>query len=217
MGDPHGPGERGPLVPGDAPPAHPRRYLVRSLNARDSPVLADCVRWQLAHPGGVFVSVAGPLEPARRRGLVAELLAAGCDRRLTLFYEPDRVPLLRELAELAERLWRHRGARPWPPAVASVDVAEILAVGATDTVGVAGGATACAGSVGSLADAALGRAEFARPRALPVPGRAVPPTASRPPDLVADGEAGLLLREGTRLVSLECEQRIDLLYETGGL
>jgi hypothetical protein len=204
----------------EPPAAHQRRFLVHGPAAATVPSLAeDCARWQQAHIGAVFVSVGTGSSGRAGSELVEMFLAAGCTGRLVSFYEPGLVEGLEELARLVEETWsrRGRGAGPRPqgdppyggsPSATSLEVAEILAVGATETIGFAGAATELAAATAALLNGMLGRRELASPKALPMVSTRndlLPP--------IRNDTAGRLLREGTRVVSLECEQRIEVFQD----
>jgi hypothetical protein len=185
-------------MPGEPPAAHQRRFLVHGPAAAAVPSLAgECAGRQQAHIGAVFVSAGTGSE------VVELFLAAGCTGRLVCFYEPDLVEGLEELARLVEETWSW-GRHGDPPRASPLVVAEILAVGATETIGFAEAATELAAATATLLNERLGRLELPSPKAVPV----VPRRHDLAPP-AGNGTAGRLLREGTRLVSLECEQRIE--------
>jgi len=192
-------------TPGEPPAAHQRRFLVHGPAAATVPSLAeDCAGRQQAHIGAVFVSAGAGT------GVVELFLAAGCTGRLVCFYEPDLVEGLEELARLVEETWSWGHGDPLR--ASPLEVAEILAVGATETIGFAEAATERAAATATLLNETLGRLELPSPKAVPVVPRRhdlAPPTGN--------GGAGRLLREGTRLVSLECEQRIEVFQDLGAV
>ncbi|MET8861714.1 hypothetical protein ABZW11_02035 [Nonomuraea sp. NPDC004580] len=173
-----------------------------------------CARWQEAYIGAVFVSVGPEGEPAE---LVEMFLAAGCLGRLVTFYQPHLVPELAELAGLAETTWR--AARPHGAASEAywMEVAEVLAVGATETAGFGQDVIERAAATATLLNGALGRGELPAPKPLPTPKPLPAPPANGAPvgPPPAGGTAARLLREGARLVSLECEQRIEAFHDLG--
>ncbi|MEV4562824.1 hypothetical protein AB0K12_03530 [Nonomuraea sp. NPDC049419] len=201
------PARNGDGDPGQPPAAHQRRFLVRADPGARA-LAGHCARWQEAYIGAVFVSVGAKGEPAE---LVEMFLAAGCVGRLVTFYQPHLVPELAELARLAETTWRT--ARPDGAASEAywMEVAEVLAVGATETAGFGQDVIERAAATATLLNGALGRGELPTPRPLPAPPANGAP-AGPPP---AGGTAARLLREGARLVSLECEQRVEAFHDLG--
>jgi hypothetical protein len=174
-------------VTGEPDPTHQRRFLVLSGESASDEVVEACVRWQHEYIGAVFVSGG--------EAVVRRFVAAGCSPQLVTFYDPARVPGLRELSVLLDRFTERPG----------VALAELIAVAPTDVVGAAPDLLESARSVVATVNWMLGSAE------LPVPQR----VASLDPDY-AEEEPTLAstLDWGSGYVELECEQRTDLLHES---
>jgi hypothetical protein len=209
-----------PKLPDEpAPAAHERRFLVRlSHDSPEQQLINACVHCQQAYLGSVFVAVDTRSLDSGESDLVGSLVAAGCTGQLTSFYEPHRIRGLGELAELISRIWRQtaseRDVRPGPRH--THDVAEVLAVGATDTIGVAGAVIESARATAFVVNNLLAATELP----LPVPRnvKELPGAPLPAAEVVSAGggspfQLGDLLTQGSLEVSQECDQRIELLYE----
>ncbi|MBE1533903.1 hypothetical protein [Actinomadura algeriensis] len=192
-------------TPTESPPAHQRRHLFRASTVREAARLSPmCAGLQESDIGAVFVSV-DDAETAR------VFLDGGCAERFVSFYAPEHVHGLREFADLLAEFRERRGGPPVDgPAGTRARVAEVLAVGATQTLGVPAEVTAAARATALLLNEVLARAELPLPSEGPVPADDGP----RPrPSRTGTDRNGPPLDDGTSLVSLECEQRIELLHE----
>jgi hypothetical protein len=169
-------------VTGEPSPTHQRRFLVLSGESAGDEVVEACVRWQHEYLGAVYVSGG--------EAVVRRFVAAGCSPQLVTFYDPARVPGLRELSVVLGQF----GERP------GLTLAELIAVAPTDVVGAPEDLLESARSVVATVNRTLGSAE------LPVPQR-IPSL-----DLDHGDEPASALAWGSGYVELECEQQTDLLY-----
>jgi hypothetical protein len=209
----------------EPPPSYERRFLIRVSDHMLTPSLAQaCRRWQQAYIGAVFVSVDAERTESGAAALVDSLLAAGCSETLTTFYMRDQVQHLPELAALVGELWLHTAHDPPAPLSAqrALEVAEVLALGATDSIGVPETVVRAARATAAAVNRRLTSSELPlpalkHPHSLhTAPANGVVPSPSRRA-LDAPGHpsqaADRLLSEGARAVALDCEQLIDLLFE----
>ncbi|MGW3240312.1 hypothetical protein ACWDAY_32745 [Streptomyces olivaceus] len=159
--------------------------------------------------------------------MVDSLLAAGCSEKLTTFYVREQVQHLPELAALVGELWLHTSQAPPTPLSpqAALEVAEVLALGATDSLGVPEAVIQAARATAAAVNRRLTSSE------LPLPilnhsyspqtgpatdaGQAAPQRGSDAPRSPSQG-VDRLLSDGALTVSLDCEQLIDLLFEVTG-
>jgi hypothetical protein len=211
------------------PPVHERRFLIRTSDRLrpESAIDSAGFAWQQAYVGAVFVSVGGERSAgADDTALVRSLLDAGYSAQHTTFFSPRRVRRLPELATLTGELWRRT---PDSRSLALLEeqalaVAELLAVGATDAIGI----PPLVVGMTRTGAAALNRLLMSNELPLPIAGPPLLPSTDspagpapappvRPPrvseDRATDDEARRLLHEGELAVSLECDQLIDLLCE----
>ncbi|HEV8558418.1 MAG TPA: hypothetical protein VGR06_18760 [Actinophytocola sp.] len=170
---------------GEPSPIHQRRFLVLSGESAGDAVVEACVRWQHEYVGAVYVSGG--------EAVVRRFVAAGCSPQLVTFYDPARVPGLRELSVLLGRFSERPG----------LALAELIAIAPTDVVGAPADVLESARSVAATVNRTLGSAE------LPVPER----VASLDPDYGEEPALASALAWGSGYVELECEQQTDLLYE----
>ncbi|MFI0514882.1 hypothetical protein ACH3Y9_33650 [Streptomyces sp. WSLK1-5] len=210
---------------GPLPPAHERRVLIHVSDRDPKPdVVTAALDWQQARIGSVFVSVgarhAGSDDEAE---LVQSLLHMGYLPQQTTFYTPREVRRLPELADIVSELWRRStdDHLPTPPDDRAPAVAELLAVGATDTFGIPDSLVDAARHTAACLNRLLGSSELP----LATAGPASPPTrhphaVSAPvtPPGPADGptrrqDARRLLRTGGVQVTLECDQLLSLLCD----
>ncbi|MFF4799188.1 hypothetical protein ACFY1U_12325 [Streptomyces sp. NPDC001351] len=166
---------------------------------------------------------AGPTASANEVELVQSLLNMGYLPQQTTFYTPREVRRLPELTAIVRELWRRSADdRPSaPPDEQAPAVAELLAVGATDTFGIPPSLVAAARHTASALNRLLGSSELplatansfslpstdptAVPAAVTLPGTA--DTRTRHQD------ARQLLRAGGLAVTLECDQLVSLLCD----
>ncbi|MFF0095170.1 hypothetical protein ACFYSF_35275 [Streptomyces canus] len=187
-------------------------------------VVSVALDWQQARIGSVFVSVgAGHTGSAEDAELVQSLLDIGYLPQQTTFYAPHEVRRLPELADMVRELWR-RSTNDRPPALPdeqALAVAELLAVGATDTFGIPHSLVAAARHTAAGLNRLLGSSELplATARSLILPSTN-PTVVSAPVALpgTADArarrqDARQLLRAGGVAVTLECDQLVSLLCD----
>ncbi|MPY57137.1 hypothetical protein [Streptomyces spongiae] len=205
---------------------HERRFLIRATEEVPAPPVVVASReWQQAYIGAVFVSVGTGSSPdTHNTALVRALLAAGFSGRHTTFYSPQDLRHLPELAELTSDLWLRSGdgRTPAPLDAHALAVAELLAVGATHTVGVPPPVVNAARATASVMNSLFTSHEIPLPAtsaaalppldASPAPKPAMSANATQAMGTYGHG-AHQLLRAGALAVSLECEQLIDLLCE----
>jgi hypothetical protein len=210
---------------GPLPPSHERRVLIRVSDTNPNPdVVSVALEWQQARIGSVFVSVgAGPTGSGEEAELVQSLLDIGYLPQQTTFYAPHEVRRLPQLADMVRELWR-RSTNDRPPALSEEDtlaVAELLAVGATDTFEIPQSLVDTARHAAAGLNRLLGTSELPLATARSLSLTSTNPTAvSAPatPPATADArarghDAGQLLRAGGVAVTLECDQLVSLLCD----
>lgn len=210
---------------GPLPPSHERRVLIHVSDRDPRPdVVAAALDWQQARIGSVFVSVgAGHAGSSDATELVQSLLHMGYLSQQTTFYAPREVRRLPELADMVSELWRRSADDRLPslPDEQAPAVAELLAVGATDTFGIPDSLVDAARHTAACLNRLLGSSELplatARSASSPTTN---PHAASAPvtPPGTAHArtrrqDARRLLRAGGVQVTLECDQLLSLLCD----
>lgn len=205
------------------PPVHERRFLIRVGDEVPEWVIRACLHWQRKYVGSLFVSLGGgpdTLPPAER---IDRLLSAGLSPGMTNFLDPGRIQALAELSEFVDHLWaRTPGlSAPEPGGEEARTIAELFAVGATDTVGVPEPLAHAAHEIASCVNSQLTNDGIPCP--VPAEPSSVEPLLVTPLPATRTGGRALtdvigagagsetLLRESAAVVTRECEQVTDLI------
>ncbi|MET7731860.1 hypothetical protein ABZT02_10875 [Streptomyces sp. NPDC005402] len=187
-------------------------------------VVSVALDWQQARIGSVFVSVgAGHTGTVDDAELVQSLLNMGYLPQQTTFYAPHEVRRLPELADIVRELWR-RSANDRKPALPDEQapaVAELLAVGATDTFGIPHSLVDAARHTAAGLNRLLGSSELPLATARSFSSSSTDSTAvSAPVSLPGTADtrarrpdARQLLRTGGVAVTMECDQLVSLLCD----
>ena len=208
----------------EPPPRHQRRFLIQAGSPAqvDDWLLHHCVQWQHEYPGGLFISLRSAMPEHSVAALISLFRAAGCNENMSVFYRSSRLTALPELAGLIRAVRRKALAVGFGPASgtppgedALSGVAEVLGIGATDTIAIPETVLAPARGTALMINELLHSSEVAipegfvssPPRSSSTAWRNAAPAGAKSDDI------GSMLRAGEQLASLECEQLMDLLHD----
>lgn len=222
------------MQPVEPPPRHQRRFLIQAGSSAqvNDWLLHHCAQWQHEYPGGLFISLHSAIPERSIAALISLFRAAGCDENMSVFYRPSRLAALPELADLIRSARQKAvtagfappgesptGDSPTGDSPTGEDahsgVAEVLGIGATDTIGVPETVLAPARLTALMINELLGSGEVAIPAVFSpsAPRSSGAAWRNAAQASVKIDDIGFVLRAGEQLASLECEQLMDLLHD----